>query len=212
MGPMSPEYMKYLLEHDTVHGRFSRAGNTIELSDNGLIINGLPISLSATRDPTEIPWKGAGVEYVCESTGAFTTTEGCMKHVQGGAKKVYFGPREGRRDAHHRRRRQPGGLPDIHERRLLRLMHYQWPRAIGQGNQREVRHQAGSHDNRACDHGFAAYRRWLHEGCGLARWPRRLSKHRSVVHWRRQGSHQGIPSHEGQAHRHGIPSAHGGCF
>merc|ERR1719226_271745 len=86
--PMSPEYMKYLLEHDTVHGRFSRAGNTIELSDNGLIINGLPISLSATRDPTEIPWKDAGVEYVCESTGAFTTTEGCMKHVQGDAKKV----------------------------------------------------------------------------------------------------------------------------
>merc|ERR1719241_44236 len=86
--PMSPEYMKYLLEHDTVHGRFSRAGNSIEVSDNGLIINGLPISLSATRDPTEIPWKDAGVEYVCESTGAFTTTEGCMKHIEGGAKKV----------------------------------------------------------------------------------------------------------------------------
>jgi glyceraldehyde 3-phosphate dehydrogenase len=80
--------MKYLLEHDTVHGRFSRAGNTIEISDTGLIINGLPVTLSATRDPTEIPWKDAGVEYVCESTGAFTTTEGCMKHVQGGAKKV----------------------------------------------------------------------------------------------------------------------------
>merc|ERR1719248_565139 len=90
--PMAPEYMKYLLEHDTVHGRFSRAGNTIELSDNGLIINGLPITLSSTRDPTEIPWKDAGVEYVCESTGAFTTTEGCMKHVQGGAKKVIISP------------------------------------------------------------------------------------------------------------------------
>merc|ERR1712193_538604 len=43
---------------------------------------------SSTRDPTEIPWKDTGVEYVCESTGAFTTTEGCMKHTQGGAKKV----------------------------------------------------------------------------------------------------------------------------
>merc|ERR1719168_445281 len=83
--PMSPEYMKYLLEHDTVHGRFP---GTVKLSDNGLIINGLPVTLSATRDPTEIPWKDAGVEYVCESTGAFTTTEGCMKHVEGGAKKV----------------------------------------------------------------------------------------------------------------------------
>merc|ERR1712100_492758 len=85
---MSPEYMKYLLEHDTVHGRFSRAGNSIEVSDGGLKVNGLPITLSATRDPTEIPWAKVGVDYVCESTGAFTTTEGCMKHIEGGAKKV----------------------------------------------------------------------------------------------------------------------------
>merc|ERR1719450_1688022 len=83
--PMSPEYMKYLLEHDTVHGRFD---GTVEISDDGLIINGLPVTLSATRDPTEIPWSDAGVDYVCESTGAFTTTEGCMKHIDGGAKKV----------------------------------------------------------------------------------------------------------------------------
>merc|ERR1712164_90502 len=85
---MSPEYMKYLLEHDTVHGRFSRKDGTIELMEGGLKINGLPVTLSATRDPTEIPWSKAGVDYVCESTGAFTTTEGCMKHVEGGAKKV----------------------------------------------------------------------------------------------------------------------------
>jgi len=83
--PMSPEYMKYLLEHDTVHGRFP---GTCEIVEGGLEINGLKVTLSATRDPTEIPWKDTGVEYVCESTGAFTTTEGCMKHVEGGAKKV----------------------------------------------------------------------------------------------------------------------------
>merc|ERR1719331_422631 len=83
--PMAPEYMKYLLEHDTVHGRFS---GTCEIEGDGLVVNGLPVSLSATRDPTEIPWKSVGVDYVCESTGAFTTTEGCMKHIEGGAKKV----------------------------------------------------------------------------------------------------------------------------
>merc|ERR1719230_1878828 len=83
--PMSPEYMKYLLEHDTVHGRFK---GTCEIIDGGLKINGLPVSLSATRDPTEIPWASVGVEYVCESTGAFTTTPDCMKHIEGGAKKV----------------------------------------------------------------------------------------------------------------------------
>ena len=83
--PMTPEYMKYLLEHDTVHGRFS---GTCEVSGDGLTVNGMPISLSATRDPTEIPWATVGVDYVCESTGAFTTTEGCMKHIEGGAKHV----------------------------------------------------------------------------------------------------------------------------
>merc|ERR1712070_20026 len=83
--PMSPEYMKYLLEHDTVHGRFK---GTVELMEDGLKVNGLPVTLSATRDPTEIPWASVGVDYVCESTGAFTTTEGCMKHIGGGAKKV----------------------------------------------------------------------------------------------------------------------------
>merc|ERR1719337_514395 len=83
--PMSPEYMKYQLEHDTIHGRFK---GTVEITDTGLKVNGLDISLSATREPTEIPWKDTGVDYVCESTGAFTTTEGCMKHIDGGAKKV----------------------------------------------------------------------------------------------------------------------------
>jgi len=83
--PMSPEYMKYLLEHDTVHGRFP---GTCEITDSGLKINGLDVTLSATRDPTEIPWGTVGVDYVCESTGAFTTTPDCMKHIEGGAKKV----------------------------------------------------------------------------------------------------------------------------
>ena len=83
--PMAPEYMKYLLEHDTVHGRFS---GTCEVAGDALIINGAKVTLSATRVPAEIPWTQTGVEYVCESTGAFTTTEGCMAHIEGGAKKV----------------------------------------------------------------------------------------------------------------------------
>ena len=52
--PMAPEYMKYLLEHDTVHGRFK---GTCEIEGDGLKINGAQVSLTATRDPTEIPWK-----------------------------------------------------------------------------------------------------------------------------------------------------------
>jgi glyceraldehyde 3-phosphate dehydrogenase len=84
--PMTPEYMKYLLEHDTVHGRFK---GTCEVDgDDALIISGTKVTLSSTRVPSEIPWTKTGVEYVCESTGAFTTTEGCMAHIEGGAKHV----------------------------------------------------------------------------------------------------------------------------
>merc|ERR1719386_673077 len=73
--------------YDSVHGRYK---GSVEVGEDGksLVIDGLTVPLSSTRDPTEIPWKDAGVEYVCESTGAFTTTEGCLKHVEGGAKKV----------------------------------------------------------------------------------------------------------------------------
>jgi len=86
-GSKDPEYLKYLMEYDSVHGRFK---GTVEVGDdnNSLVINGLKVPLSSTRDPKEIPWKDAGVDYVCESTGAFTTTEKCAAHIEAGAKKV----------------------------------------------------------------------------------------------------------------------------
>jgi glyceraldehyde 3-phosphate dehydrogenase len=83
---MAPEYMKYLLENDTVHGHFD---GTCEVDGDALKINGKKVTLSSTRVPGEIPWKDTGVEYVCESTGAFNTTEGSLPHIEkGGAKKV----------------------------------------------------------------------------------------------------------------------------
>jgi len=77
--PMAPEYMKYLLSYDSAHGRYK---GTVEVKDGSLVVDGLEITLSATRDPTEIPWSTREVEYICESTGAFTTTESCMKHLE----------------------------------------------------------------------------------------------------------------------------------
>merc|ERR1719265_745513 len=86
-GSKDPEYLKYLMNYDSVHGRYK---GTVEVGKDGksLIIDGLTVPLSSTRDPSEIPWKKAGVDYVCESTGAFTTTEKCKPHVDAGAKKV----------------------------------------------------------------------------------------------------------------------------
>merc|ERR1719284_1462064 len=86
-GARAPEYLKYLLEYDTVHGRFN---GTCEIGEDGnsLIVNGEKVGLSGVRDPAEIPWKEAGVDYVCESTGAFLETPKCLAHLEAGAKKV----------------------------------------------------------------------------------------------------------------------------
>merc|ERR1711974_75463 len=67
--------MVYQLAYDSVHGAF-------------LVINGADIAVFHEKDPSAIPWGAAGAEYVCESTGVFTTTEKASLHIKGGAKKV----------------------------------------------------------------------------------------------------------------------------
>ena len=42
----------------------------------------------ATKDPSQLPWKALGVDYVIESTGLFTDSEKAKGHLAAGAKKV----------------------------------------------------------------------------------------------------------------------------
>jgi glyceraldehyde 3-phosphate dehydrogenase len=60
------DYMVYMLKYDTVHGRFS---GSVEAKDGKLVVNGKAISVSAERDPSQIPWGASGADYVVESTG-----------------------------------------------------------------------------------------------------------------------------------------------
>ena len=82
---MDINYMAYLLIHDSVQGRFP---GTVEAGDGCLVVDGVTIKVSAEKDPASIPWGANGADYVCESTGVFTTTEKCEAHLKGGAKKV----------------------------------------------------------------------------------------------------------------------------
>merc|ERR1711937_502335 len=81
------KYLKYLLEFDSVHGRFP---GTVEIGDGGLIVNGQFVKVFDERDPANCSWGDAGAEYLCESTGVFLTQESIAGHLAGGAKKVVF--------------------------------------------------------------------------------------------------------------------------
>jgi glyceraldehyde-3-phosphate dehydrogenase type I len=79
------DHMAYMFQYDSTHGKFK---GTVETKDGNLVINGKVIKIFTTKNPAEIPWGDAGVEYVVESTGVFTTIEKASLHLQGGAKKV----------------------------------------------------------------------------------------------------------------------------
>lgn len=79
------EYMKYMFQYDTVHGRYK---GTLAAEDGNLIVDGKKIKVSNELDPTKIQWGEYGADYIVESTGKFLTEAGASKHFVGGAKKV----------------------------------------------------------------------------------------------------------------------------
>jgi len=79
------EHLAYLLEYDSVHGRFD---GTVEVKEGNLIVNGKTIRVTAERDPKNLKWDEASVDVVAECTGIFTTLETADYHIQAGAKKV----------------------------------------------------------------------------------------------------------------------------
>lgn len=82
---LDPEYLAYMLTHDSVHGRFN---GDVAVEGNTLIVNGKKIRLTAVKDPAELKWDEVGAEVVVESTGLFLTKEKAELHLKAGAKKV----------------------------------------------------------------------------------------------------------------------------
>lgn len=82
---LEPDYLAYMLQHDSVHGRFK---GDVSIDGNTLVVNGKRIRLTAIKDPAELKWNEVGVDVVVESTGLFLTKETCQKHIAAGARKV----------------------------------------------------------------------------------------------------------------------------
>jgi glyceraldehyde 3-phosphate dehydrogenase len=82
---LEPDYLAYMLRHDSVHGRFK---GDIGVDGNTLIVNGRRIRLSHVKDPAELKWNEVGAEVVVESTGLFLDKASGQKHLAAGASKV----------------------------------------------------------------------------------------------------------------------------
>lgn len=77
--------LAYLLQYDTTHGSWKQK---VKGEGGVLQINGESISISAIKNPAELPWKEKNVDVVLESTGQFLRKEEADLHLAAGAKKV----------------------------------------------------------------------------------------------------------------------------
>jgi glyceraldehyde 3-phosphate dehydrogenase len=75
----------HLLKYDSILGPYP---GSVEVTDNGLVVDGDELRVLAERDPAALPWGDLGADVVIESTGFFTDRENAAKHLEGGAKKV----------------------------------------------------------------------------------------------------------------------------
>ncbi|MFE8647131.1 type I glyceraldehyde-3-phosphate dehydrogenase [Sphingomonas sp. NCPPB 2930] len=82
---LEPDYLAYMLQYDSVHGRFD---GSIAVEGNTLIVNGKKIRLTQERDPANLKWDEIGADIVLEATGLFLDKAGAGKHLAAGAKKV----------------------------------------------------------------------------------------------------------------------------
>jgi glyceraldehyde 3-phosphate dehydrogenase len=77
--------LAHLLKYDSILGPYP---GTVEVADDGILVDGKLLKVLAERDPASLPWGDLGVDVVVESTGFFTKREAAAKHLDAGASKV----------------------------------------------------------------------------------------------------------------------------
>ena len=81
----SPEELSYLLKYDTVHRTLNE---DVTYTEAGILVNGKLTKCLNIKEPALLPWGELGVDCVLECTGAFTSYEKAMAHINAGAGHV----------------------------------------------------------------------------------------------------------------------------
>jgi glyceraldehyde 3-phosphate dehydrogenase len=77
--------LAHLMKYDSVHGVWDK---DVFVDGDSLVADGNKISVSAERNPKDIPWGDKNVDIVFECTGIFRKKDQAQLHIDGGAKKV----------------------------------------------------------------------------------------------------------------------------
>ncbi|CAH2984003.1 unnamed protein product [Chilo suppressalis] len=72
------QYICYLIKYDSTHGKFN---GSVSHNKDEIIVNDKRIKIFHEKLPANIPWHAAGVHYVVESSGMFTTMEKASGHL-----------------------------------------------------------------------------------------------------------------------------------
>ena len=81
----SNEALAYLLQYDTVMGKFDKEVRT---SGDQLIVDDRQVLMLASPDASRLPWKKLSVDMVVEATGRFRSRESLEPHLKAGARRV----------------------------------------------------------------------------------------------------------------------------
>ncbi len=80
-----PQTAAYLLEFDSVHGKWQK---DIESTEDSISVEGHHVAFSDVAKPGDVPWEASGVDIVLECSGKMLTRETLEPYFARGVKKV----------------------------------------------------------------------------------------------------------------------------
>ncbi len=77
--------LAHLLKYDSVHRTFNAE---VKAKDDAIVVDGKEYKIFSEKDPSNLPWKDLGIDYVLESSGKFREYSKAELHMKAGAKWV----------------------------------------------------------------------------------------------------------------------------